>query len=133
MLDLQQAQLPLRQVPKGGELLAGDAMESTPPESTVKAAMNRVLEAEQESATALADAAREAELILEAARKKRRKILESARRRASRMHVRARAQGQQALAELEANASARQADSSALLGVIDEVVDRVAASLTGGR
>ena len=132
MLDLMYGQRPRRQVPQGGGLGVGDAMESTPPESTVKAAMNRVLEAEQESATVLADAAREAELVLETAREKRRNILESARRRASRMHVKARAKGRQSLAELEASASARQADSSALLGVIDEVVDRVAASLTGG-
>ena len=82
-------------------------------------AMNRVLDVEREAADAILAAQSDAESLLRVARETRRRILDRARDRASRLHVRAQAQLEEALARLEAG--------SAGGGLPDESPDTLAA------
>lgn len=99
------------------------------PDTTVADAMNRVLAAEHEAATAIAAAQREAEATIEAARARRRQILEAARRRASALHARAQARLQQALRDLEQDAAASNADPGRMRRLSREALENLARRL----
>ena len=99
-------------------------------DTTVADAMNRVLDAEREAATAIAAAEAEAETTLQAARELRRQLLERARVRASRLHVRAQSRIAAAIAELDAQLQSGRDSPAAPDGVAGLAIDALARRLT---
>ena len=99
-------------------------------DATVADAMNRVLDAEREAATAIAAAEAEAETTLQAARELRRQLLERARVRASRLHVRAQSRIAAAIAELDAQLQLGRDSPASQDGVARQAIDALARRLT---
>ena len=100
-------------------------------DSTVADAIDRVLQAEHETAAAITAAEEAAAATIATAREKRRSLLETARQRSVRMHERAQALLARRLAELEradATAHAHQADD--LASGVTAAIERIAAQLT---
>lgn len=99
--------------------------------STVADAIDRVLQAERETAAAIAAAEEAAAAAIAAAREKRRSLLEAARRRSVRMHERAQALLARRLAELEGAAASAQAhDAGDLAAGVALAIERIAERLT---
>ena len=105
-------------------------MQSTIQDTRVSDAINRVLEAEQNTAAAIARAQADAQATIEAARERRRTILETARDRVVRLHDRAQARLEDKLRRLDAAADAASANDSTLAAVTDAAIARVASRLT---
>ena len=91
--------------------------------------MNRVLEAEQRAAIALAAAATDAESRLREARDERRRILDRARDRASRVHVKAQARLADRLSQLDARAQVASGLLPPLESIAQRAIDRLAERL----
>lgn len=97
----------------------------------VAAAIDRVLEAEQSTAQAIAAAENAAQAAIENARERRRAILERGRRRVVLLHERAQGRLAARLVELDATASAGAAPDDELAGIASDAVARLAERLTG--
>ena len=105
-------------------------MERISPDASIARAINRVLAAERDAATAIAAAQREAEAVTEAARAERRRLLERARTRASRVHTAAQLRLEKSLDRLEHGAGARGVDLGTLGELTHQAVARLARRLT---
>lgn len=105
-------------------------MATSPPETAIARAINRVLEAEREAADAIAAAQREAEAVIESARAERRRLLDRARGRAARIHGAAQLRLERSLAKLERGASAPGIDLGTLDDLTHQAVARLARRLT---
>ncbi|MCE3285987.1 MAG: hypothetical protein K0R70_2243 [Steroidobacteraceae bacterium] len=92
--------------------------------------MDRVLEAEHATASAIADAQAAARAHIEAARERRRVILETARERVVDLHERAQRRLEETLRTLDARAAALPQDDTSLAAITDAALARVAARLT---
>lgn len=96
----------------------------------VAAAIDRVLEAEQSTAQAIAAAEAAAQAAVENARERRRAILERGRLRVLRLHERAQARLAAQLGQLDAAAGAGTAPDDELAGLAAAAVARLAERLT---
>lgn len=105
-------------------------MQNHTPDARIADAIDRVLEAEHATASAIADAQTDAAATVEAAREARRLILEKARERVLQLHERAQRRLDETLRALDARSNATGSDDMALAAVTDAAVARVAARLT---
>jgi hypothetical protein len=105
-------------------------MQTQTPDTRIAAAMDRVLEAEHATATAIGDAQAAARADIEAARERRRVILETARERVVDLHERAQRRLEETLQTLDSRAAALSHDDTSLAAVTDAALARVAAHLT---
>ena len=101
-------------------------MQTQTPDARIAAAMDRVLDAEHATATAIADAQAAARANIEAARERRRVILETARERVVDLHERAQQRLEETLQTLDSSAAALSHDDTSLAAVTDAALARVA-------
>jgi hypothetical protein len=106
------------------------AMPVPEPDRSVADAINRVLEAEQSAAAAIAAAEAQAREIAESARESRRRILDRARRRVIQLHERAEVRQAERLARLDATAPDEVPAADGLRVIADQALAAVAARLT---
>lgn len=101
------------------------------PQSTIADAIDRVLQAEHETADAIVAAQDSAAATIAAARETRRTILETARRRSVRMHERAQGLLARRLAELDVDAAnGHVRDDGSLAAGVAAAIDSIAEQLT---
>lgn len=105
-------------------------MERRAPDAEVARAINRVLAAERDAATAIESAQREADALIETARTERRRLIERARLRAGRLHAAAQSRLERSLARLDHEAGAPAMDVATLQDLTRRAVDRLARRLT---
>jgi F0F1-type ATP synthase membrane subunit b/b' len=105
-------------------------MPTTDTDRTVADAIERVLEAEQAAATAIAAAEAASRATIDAARAERRRILERARERITSLHERAAAQLAARVAQLDVTVAAQEHESAHSHDVARSALAAVAARLT---
>ena len=105
-------------------------MQAPTPDTRIADAINRVLEAEQTAALAIAAAQAEAQAQIEAARETRRVLLETARQRIVRLHECTQAHLEARLDSLDSEDAAAARDAGAIEAVATQALAAVAARLT---